>query len=116
VVSRERVRRHVANMSRVAIPLTLNWGHRVNDYGFTYHFDILAAGMDQVFGDNPVVDFEEVSCPGPMRSLFGECYCNGADYTKWNDGEDDGYAYDYGYGEDSGDEEEDDDDDDEDWE
>jgi endoglucanase len=33
-----------------------------NNCGYSYHFDIMAKSL--VFGDNPVVDFEQVSCPG----------------------------------------------------
>ena len=44
-----------------------------NQYGFGYHFDINAQG--QVLGDNVVVDFEPVGCPGQATSDFGQCVC-----------------------------------------
>jgi len=44
-----------------------------NQYGYSYHFDIIAES--EVFGDNPVVNFEEVSCPGAASSDFSQCQC-----------------------------------------
>ncbi|CAN8100534.1 unnamed protein product [Discula destructiva] len=44
-----------------------------NQYGFEYHFDIMA--QSQVLGDNPIVEFEETSCPGAASSDFGQCQC-----------------------------------------
>lgn len=44
-----------------------------NRYGFGYHFDIMA--KDQVLGDNVVVDFEEVSCPGQASTDYKQCQC-----------------------------------------
>jgi endoglucanase len=46
-----------------------------NQYGFSYHFDIMA--QSEVFGDNPVVEFEPVPCPGQAISDFETCVCNG---------------------------------------
>ena len=44
-----------------------------NQYGYSYHFDIMA--QSEVLGDNPVVDFEEVACPGAMTSDYSQCQC-----------------------------------------
>lgn len=44
-----------------------------NEYGYSYHFDIMAES--EVFGDNPVVDFEEVSCPSAASSDYSQCQC-----------------------------------------
>jgi len=44
-----------------------------NDYGYSYHFDIMA--QSEVLGDNPVVDFEEVSCPSAATSDYAQCQC-----------------------------------------
>lgn len=44
-----------------------------NDYGYSYHFDIMAQA--EVFGDNPVVNFEEVDCPGPATTDWSQCVC-----------------------------------------
>ena len=44
-----------------------------NQYGYSYHFDIMA--QSEVLGDNPVVDFEEVTCPGTMTSDYSQCQC-----------------------------------------
>lgn len=44
-----------------------------NQYGYSYHFDIMA--QSEVFGDNPVVDFEEVTCPGTATSDYSQCQC-----------------------------------------
>lgn len=39
-----------------------------NDYGYSYHFDIMT--KTEIFGDNVVVDFEEVACPGAATTDF----------------------------------------------
>ncbi|ROV92627.1 hypothetical protein VPNG_09877 [Cytospora leucostoma] len=44
-----------------------------NDYGYSYHFDIMA--QSEVFGDNVVVDFEEVDCPSAATSDYAQCSC-----------------------------------------
>ncbi|KAG6367633.1 hypothetical protein INS49_001826 [Diaporthe citri] len=44
-----------------------------NDYGYAYHFDIMA--QSQVLGDNPIVDFEQVSCPSTLSSDYQQCQC-----------------------------------------
>ncbi|ROW08903.1 hypothetical protein VMCG_02869 [Cytospora schulzeri] len=44
-----------------------------NAYGYSYHFDIMA--RSEVFGDNVVVDFEEVDCPGAATSDYKQCTC-----------------------------------------
>ncbi|KIN08131.1 glycoside hydrolase family 45 protein [Oidiodendron maius Zn] len=44
-----------------------------NQYGYSYHFDIMA--QSEVFGDNPVVDFEEVACPSSVASDYQQCQC-----------------------------------------
>jgi endoglucanase len=44
-----------------------------NEYGYSYHFDIQA--QSEVFGDNPIVDFEEVSCPSTATSDYATCQC-----------------------------------------
>ncbi len=44
-----------------------------NAFGFQYHFDIMA--QSPVFGDNPIVDFESVACPGAATSDFAQCVC-----------------------------------------
>jgi endoglucanase len=44
-----------------------------NEYGYSYHFDIQA--QSEVFGDNPIVDFEEVSCPSAASSDYATCQC-----------------------------------------
>jgi endoglucanase len=44
-----------------------------NQYGFEYHFDIMA--QSEVLGDNPVVNFSEVACPGAASSDFTQCQC-----------------------------------------
>ncbi|KAK2074193.1 hypothetical protein P8C59_008417 [Phyllachora maydis] len=45
-----------------------------NVYGFQYHFDIMAQA--EVFGDNVVVDFEPVQCPGVATSDWYQCQCH----------------------------------------
>lgn len=42
-----------------------------NEYGYSYHFDIMAES--EVFGDNPVVDFEQVACPSAAVSDYAQC-------------------------------------------
>lgn len=49
--------------------------HQTNDYGYSYHFDIMAES--EVFGDNAVVEFEPVACPGAATSDFETCECHG---------------------------------------
>jgi hypothetical protein len=44
-----------------------------NQYGHSYHFDINA--QSEVFGDNPVVEFEEVACPSAARDDYRQCVC-----------------------------------------
>lgn len=44
-----------------------------NAYGYSYHFDIMA--QSAVFGDNVVVDFEEVDCPSLASSDYSQCVC-----------------------------------------
>ncbi|EED15895.1 endoglucanase-5 precursor, putative [Talaromyces stipitatus ATCC 10500] len=46
-----------------------------NDYGYSYHFDIMAES--EVFGDNVVVNFEPVACPGQATSDWETCVCYG---------------------------------------
>ncbi|KAL6852129.1 endoglucanase-5 [Trichoderma novae-zelandiae] len=50
-----------------------------NQYGYSYHFDIQAAS--EVFGDNVVVDFEPVACPGQATSDWETCLCYGTQET-----------------------------------
>ncbi|KKO98959.1 hypothetical protein THAR02_08923 [Trichoderma harzianum] len=50
-----------------------------NQYGYSYHFDIMA--QNQVFGDNVVVDFEPIACPGQAVADWGTCQCNGIQET-----------------------------------
>ena len=42
-------------------------------YGYQYHFDIMA--QSEVLGDNPVVNFEAVSCPSSVSSDYSQCQC-----------------------------------------
>ncbi|RLL94128.1 hypothetical protein CFD26_103415 [Aspergillus turcosus] len=46
-----------------------------NQYGYSYHFDIMA--QSEVFGDNVVVNFEPVACPGQATSDWETCVCYG---------------------------------------
>ncbi|KAH8660107.1 glycosyl hydrolase family 45 protein [Xylariales sp. PMI_506] len=46
-----------------------------NQYGYSYHFDIMADS--EVFGDNPVVNFEPVACPGQATTDWEQCVCYG---------------------------------------
>ncbi|KAF3384154.1 Endoglucanase-5 [Talaromyces pinophilus] len=46
-----------------------------NNYGYSYHFDIMA--QSEVFGDNVVVNFEPVACPGQAASDWETCTCYG---------------------------------------
>lgn len=46
-----------------------------NNYGYSYHFDIMAES--EVFGDNVVVNFEPVACPGQAASDWETCTCHG---------------------------------------
>ncbi|QKX54271.1 uncharacterized protein TRUGW13939_01356 [Talaromyces rugulosus] len=44
-----------------------------NEYGYGYHFDINAES--EVFGDNVVVQFEQVTCPGQATTDWETCLC-----------------------------------------
>lgn len=44
-----------------------------NEYGYGYHFDIMA--QSEVFGDNVVVQFEQVTCPGKAETDWETCVC-----------------------------------------
>ncbi len=44
-----------------------------NEYGYSYHFDIMA--QEIIFGDNVIVDFEPVACPGQATSDWDTCVC-----------------------------------------
>ncbi|KAL9624209.1 MAG: hypothetical protein Q9160_001456 [Pyrenula sp. 1 TL-2023] len=44
-----------------------------NNYGFSYHFDINAE--NEIFGDNPIVNFQQVACPGQASSDYAQCQC-----------------------------------------
>ncbi|KAH8124082.1 non-ribosomal peptide synthetase [Trichoderma asperelloides] len=50
-----------------------------NQYGYSYHFDIMA--QNEIFGDNVVVDFEPVACPGQATSDWETCLCVGMQET-----------------------------------
>lgn len=50
-----------------------------NEYGYSYHFDIMA--QSEVFGDNVVVNFEPVTCPGQATSDWESCVCYGETAT-----------------------------------
>ena len=50
-----------------------------NQYGYSYHFDIMAES--EIFGDNPVVNFEPVACPGQATSDWEQCLCYGMTET-----------------------------------
>jgi hypothetical protein len=62
---------------------TTRWdGHRLtsrrensstNAYGYKYHFDIMAKSA--VFGDNPVVNFQQVTCPSAATTDYKQCVC-----------------------------------------
>ncbi|KAL5337386.1 RlpA-like double-psi beta-barrel-protein domain-containing protein-containing protein [Aspergillus crustosus] len=45
-----------------------------NPAGYEYHFDIM--GGAGVFGDNVVVEFNEVACPGDAGVRWGTCECH----------------------------------------
>ncbi|KAI9373938.1 RlpA-like double-psi beta-barrel-protein domain-containing protein-containing protein [Aspergillus egyptiacus] len=47
---------------------------QLNPYGYAYHFDIM--GGEGVFGDNVVVEFQEVPCPGVAALRWGTCECH----------------------------------------
>lgn len=49
------------------------WKRGTNQYGYSYHFDIQA--QTEVFGDNPVVNFEQVTCPGAASTDYKQCVC-----------------------------------------
>jgi endoglucanase len=44
-----------------------------NQYGYSYHFDIMF--QSETFGDNPVVNFEPVACPGQAVTDWEQCVC-----------------------------------------
>jgi hypothetical protein len=44
-----------------------------NSYGYQYHFDIQATS--EVFGDNPVVNFVQVTCPSQALTDYQQCEC-----------------------------------------
>jgi hypothetical protein len=44
-----------------------------NNYGYQYHFDIQTT--NPVLGDNPVVNFEQVSCPSQAVTDYKQCQC-----------------------------------------
>ncbi|KAL4899471.1 RlpA-like double-psi beta-barrel-protein domain-containing protein-containing protein [Aspergillus multicolor] len=46
----------------------------LNPHGYGYHFDIM--GGRGVFGDNVVVEFEEVKCPGDAGFRWKTCECH----------------------------------------
>ncbi len=57
-----------------SIRANISTGNRSkNEYGYQYHFDIMA--QNEVFGDNPVVDFESVPCPKAAAADFAQCQC-----------------------------------------
>ncbi|KAI0547816.1 glycoside hydrolase [Xylaria curta] len=45
-----------------------------NQYGYEYHFDLMA--QHEIFGDNPVVNFQSVPCPGAAVSDYNQCVCH----------------------------------------
>lgn len=45
-----------------------------NSFGLEYHFDIMA--QKEVFGDNPIVDFESVTCPEVAYKRLSSCQCS----------------------------------------
>jgi hypothetical protein len=47
---------------------------QLNPYGYAYHFDIM--GGAGVFGDNVVVEFEEVACPVEAGIKWDTCECH----------------------------------------
>ncbi|KAL2861049.1 RlpA-like double-psi beta-barrel-protein domain-containing protein-containing protein [Aspergillus lucknowensis] len=47
---------------------------QLNAYGYPYHFDIM--GGSGVFGDNVVVEFEQVECPNEARMSWAGCECH----------------------------------------
>ncbi|CEN60979.1 hypothetical protein ASPCAL07649 [Aspergillus calidoustus] len=47
---------------------------QLNPYGYAYHFDIM--GGAGVFGDNVVVEFEEVACPVEAGLKWDTCDCH----------------------------------------
>ncbi|KAL6230049.1 RlpA-like double-psi beta-barrel-protein domain-containing protein-containing protein [Aspergillus navahoensis] len=47
---------------------------QLNPHGYGYHFDIM--GGAGVFGDNVVVEFEEVPCPGEAAFKWKTCECH----------------------------------------
>lgn len=50
-----------------------------NEYGYEYHFDLMA--QSEIFGDNVVVDFEPISCPGQATTDWETCVCYGQTAT-----------------------------------
>ncbi|KAL5001064.1 RlpA-like double-psi beta-barrel-protein domain-containing protein-containing protein [Aspergillus recurvatus] len=47
---------------------------QLNPHGYGYHFDIM--GGAGVFGDNVVVEFKEVPCPGEAAFKWKNCVCH----------------------------------------
>ncbi|KAL4756648.1 putative endoglucanase [Aspergillus foveolatus] len=47
---------------------------QLNPHGYAYHFDIM--GGAGVFGDNVVVEFEEIPCPGDAAFKWKACECH----------------------------------------
>ncbi|KAL4975316.1 RlpA-like double-psi beta-barrel-protein domain-containing protein-containing protein [Aspergillus desertorum] len=47
---------------------------QLNPHGYGYHFDIM--GSPGVFGDNVVVEFAEVPCPGEAALKWKTCECH----------------------------------------
>lgn len=47
---------------------------QLNPHGYGYHFDIM--GGRGVFGDNVVVEFQEVPCPGDAGLAWKSCECH----------------------------------------
>ena len=50
-----------------------------NQYGYSYHFDLMA--QSPLIGDNPIVNFEPVACPGQAVSDWDTCVCYGQTAT-----------------------------------
>jgi hypothetical protein len=48
-------------------------GRGTNQYGYSFYFDIMAES--EIFGDNPVMNFEQVACPGQAVTDWDSCVC-----------------------------------------
>lgn len=48
-----------------------------NQFGYKYHFDLMASSsaLNEIIGDNPIVNFESVACPGQASSDYSQCQC-----------------------------------------